>query len=339
MSVLSQIKPHLTIEELRTRYRECTHPVEKVHYQVIYLRAQGLNTEDVARICCYNIDWVRRLVRRYNAHGPDALADGHRRNGRQKYLSNEQLEKLRLAVLEELPPSGGLWTGPKVALWMSHELGSNISPHLGWEYLMHLGMTKKTPRPRHPKASKQEQKAFKKKLRRRMMMIGRHHPNASIELWAQDEARLGLTPIIRRVWGAKGKRPIAPSRRCYEWVYVYGFVHPTSGRVEWLLLPTVNTNLFQLAIDYFVEAVGIGSDKHVILIIDQAGWHFSKKLHLPEGLHLFPLPAYSPELQPSERLWPLLRESVANREIKNMDILEDTLVDRCRQLREVPEIV
>jgi hypothetical protein len=171
------------------------------------------------------------------------------------------------------------------------------------------------------------------------MMIGRHHPNAGVEVWAQDEARLGLVPIVRRVWAPRGERPIACARRRYQWVYVYGFVHPSTGRVEWLLLPTVNTTLFQLALDYFAKAVGASENRHIILVIDQAGWHVCKRLKLPLGVHLFPLPAYSPELQPSEHLWPLLREAVANKDITNMDELEELLIVRSQQLRRDPALI
>ena len=170
-------------------------------------------------------------------------------------------------------------------------------------------------------------------------MIGRHHPNATLEIWAQDEARIGLVPIVRRVWAPKGVRPLAQQRRRYEWVYVYGFVRPSTGQVEWLLLPTVNVELFQLALDFFAHAAGISDNKHVVLIMDQAGWHFSKKLKIPEGLHLVPLPAYSPELQPAEKLWPLLHECVANKDIIDMDELEDQLVKRCQELRAQPEVI
>ena len=75
-------------------------------------------------------------------------------------------------------------------------------------------------------------------------MVGRYHPHAAVEVWAQDEARIGLVPVVRRVWAPRGKRPVAVGRRRYEWVYVYGFVHPSTGRVEWLLLPAINTELF-----------------------------------------------------------------------------------------------
>jgi len=170
-------------------------------------------------------------------------------------------------------------------------------------------------------------------------IIGRHHPGASVELWGQDEARIGLVPIVRRVWALKGHRPVAQQRRRYEWLYVYGFVRPSTGQVEWFLLPTVNLELFQLALDSFADAVGAGANKRIVLVIDQAGWHMSKGLKMPEGLHLLPLPAYSPELQPSEKLWPLLRECVANKEVADMDTLEEELVTRCRELRDQPEVI
>jgi hypothetical protein len=89
-----------------------------------------------------------------------------------------------------------------------------------------------------------------KKLRSQLAMIRRHYSGARLELWAQDETRLGLVPVLRRVWAEKGKRPIAVNQRHYEWLYVYGFVHPSSGRVEWLLLSSVDTDLFQLVLDY-----------------------------------------------------------------------------------------
>ncbi len=50
------------------------------------------------------------------------------------------------------------------------------------------------------------------------------HPAATVSLWAEDEHRLGLLPVVRRVWAPKGQRPTAPVERRYEWLYVYGFV-------------------------------------------------------------------------------------------------------------------
>ncbi len=170
-------------------------------------------------------------------------------------------------------------------------------------------------------------------------MTACRRPGVAVEIWAQDEARIGLVPLVRRVWSAKGKRPIAQQRRSYQWLYVYAFVRPSTGEVEWLLLPTVNVELFQIALEHFAKAVGAGASKQILLIVDQAGWHTSQKLHVPEGIRLIPLPSYSPELQPAEKLWPLMHECMANELIPNIDTLEKLLSERCRELQKQPEII
>ena len=63
----------------------------------------------------------------------------------------------------------------------------------------------------------------------------------------------------------------------------------------------------------------------------------SPRLAVPEGIHLVFLPAYSPELQPAERLWPLVDEPIANRAFAALDTLETVLVERCRTLEAEPQ--
>ena len=151
-------------------------------------------------------------------------------------------------------------------------------------------------------------------------------------MWAQDEARLGLIPIVRRVWAPRGQRPRAIGRRRYQWLYVYAFVEPSTGATQWLLLPTVSTPAFSIALEAFARAIGAGASRRVLLVVDGAGWHKANDLRIPDGIQLVFLPAYSPELQPAERLWPLLHEALANRLIDSLDELEDILVRRCRFL-------
>jgi hypothetical protein len=153
-----------------------------------------------------------------------------------------------------------------------------------------------------------------------------------VTLWAEDEHRLGLLPVLRRVWAPRGRRPVAAVRRRYAWLYAYGFVRPATGQSWWCLLPTVSTEAFALALAAFARDEGIGPTRRAVLALDRAGWHAAKALALPEGVHLAFLPVASPELQPAERLWPLLDEPVANRAVADLDALEDVLVDRCRAL-------
>jgi hypothetical protein len=110
--------------------------------------------------------------------------------------------------------------------------------------------------------------------------------------------------------------------------------------VHWLILPTVNAEVFSLALENFAREVGAGKRKRILLLVlDRAGWHTAKKLRVPEGIHLEFLPSHSPELQPSERLWPLSDEGVANRYFEEIGDLEKALVERCVALGDQPEVI
>ena len=118
---------------------------------------------------------------------------------------------------------------------------------------------------------------------------------------------------------------------------MYGFVHPLRGETYWLILPTVNLQAMSLALHEFARDMGAGGAKQIVLVVDQAGWHTSDKVMRPDGISLVALPAPTPELQPTERLWPLVREGVANQAFPDMDALQERLVDRCLQLRQMTD--
>lgn len=166
----------------------------------------------------------------------------------------------------------------------------------------------------------------------RLEELKRAYPDAEVQLWAEDEARLGLKPVVRRVWAPVGKRPIARFKRGYKWTYLYGFVRPESGEVFWLILPTVKVELFSMALDAFAKEVGVDEKKHVLLVVDKAGWHTGGEVEIPEGIHLEFVPSGSPELQPAERLWPLTNEGVANGIFEEIEEIEEALMERCVEL-------
>lgn len=129
------------------------------------------------------------------------------------------------------------------------------------------------------------------------------------------------------------------SRRRYQWRYVFGFVHPSSGRTEWWITTTISTAGMNEVLAKFAESVGVGPKRRIVLVLDGAGWHSSKAIQVPDGLHLVAQPRYSPEVQPSERLWPLLRESLSNRDYVDLDEMEEVVNARCRELSDQPSVV
>ena len=103
-----------------------------------------------------------------------------------------------------------------------------------------------------------------------------------------------------------------------------------TGETYWLLMPTVSVEVMNLALAEFARDVNPEAKKQIVLLVDRAGFHTSKAVRVPAGIELFYLPPYSPELQPAERLWPLLREVIANRVLKTLSSLEKVLVNRCQ---------
>src|SRR4030042_233631 len=146
------------------------------------------------------------------------------------------------------------------------------------------------------------------------------HPDRHIEVWFQDEARVGQQGTLTRCWGLQGSRPTAIKQTEYEWVYLFGAVNPLTGESSALLAPSVNTEYMNHHLRFISEQ--IDSDVHVVLVQDQAGWHTAQGSRAPPNITLFHLPACSPELNPVERLWAYLRSHyLSNRAYDDYDDL------------------
>jgi transposase len=178
---------HLSVDELASRYRKAADPVERSHFQIIWLLAQGKRVREVSEATGYCSNWIRILARRYNQDGPQALAVQRQYNpGATPLLSQEQQNQLQQA-LAGMPPEGGLWTSRKVAFWMSEQIKRQVYPQRGWDYLQRLGLSLQAPRPRHYKADPAQQEAFKRELPTQAQRIQKIHPQAKVELWSMDE--------------------------------------------------------------------------------------------------------------------------------------------------------
>ncbi|MEM6503801.1 MAG: winged helix-turn-helix domain-containing protein [Cyanobacteria bacterium P01_C01_bin.89] len=157
-----QVAAHLSSEELEARYRTAVEPVQRSHYQAIWLLARGYSAAQVADVTGYHRNWIYQLRRRYNQSGPPELDDQRHHNRGQKPMLTEFQLALLWQAIEEPHPDGGLWNGPKVAQWMSELLERPVHPQRGWDYLKRLEMTRRRPRPAHVNSSVEEQETWKK---------------------------------------------------------------------------------------------------------------------------------------------------------------------------------
>lgn len=157
------IVKHMEASVIESRYKSCTDAREKTHWQIILLAMQSISSKDIAHIVRYGQRWVEKLIQRYNEEGPNGLLDKRKRNKSYKLLNPELMHELEKA-LESPPPDGGLWTSPKVALWMSNRLGRPVITQTAWHYLGYLRQRLKVPRPHNPLSDPSLVTEFKKKL-------------------------------------------------------------------------------------------------------------------------------------------------------------------------------
>lgn len=140
-----------------------------------------------------------------------------------------------------------------------------------------------------------------------------------------DESRMGLMPILRNIWSAKGQRPVIEVRPKYEWVYVFSAIEPTSGDNFSLICEGVCLEMMQYWLEEFSKS--LKENEICILTMDQAGWHTEKGLKIPENIIILHQPAYSPECNPTERLWTWIKERLANKIFESKDDLINEIIN------------
>jgi Winged helix-turn helix len=154
---------------------------------------------------------------------------------------------------------------------MGERLRRQISRQTGWRWLRRLGARWRKPRPRHIGADPATQRAFKDRLRPLLQQVAAAFPRSKVELWAVDEHRIGLKPLLHRVWTLGEQRPTAPVEHRFAWRYLVGFVHPASGRTICHLATSVSIALFETELDAFAAEAGAGPNKEVVLVLDPSG--------------------------------------------------------------------
>lgn len=160
----------------------------------------------------------------------------------------------------------------------------------------------------------------------------------AVEVWFQDEARVGQRGTLTRMWAPKGSRPRVIRQQQFEAAYVFGAVCPADGKAAALVMPKANSEGMQHHLDLIAGAVTSG--KHAVLVVDRAAWHVTEKLLIPNNLSILPLPPYSPELNPVEQIWQQLRQSDwANRRFKNYDEIINVCCQAWNTFASQPDIV
>lgn len=128
--------------------------------------------------------------------------------------------------------------------------------------------------------------------------------------------------VRRRRITVRGVKPVGRIQHQYANSWCFGCVAPATGEADFQLLPKLNAANMQQFLDGFAER---HRDTFNILILDRSGAHTAKTLRIHEHIALLFLPAYSPELNPIERVWEDVRGQMAWKHFAHLDCMEDEL--------------
>ncbi len=128
----------------------------------------------------------------------------------------------------------------------------------------------------------------------------------------QDEAGFGRISKPKYCWCGKGFRPCVPCHHIREYRYAYGAVEPQTGESFFLVLPYCNTDCMNVFLQELSKSY---PNDFILMVADGAAWHKSKGLKLPKNIEIFPLPPYTPEMNPIEQIWKELRKRGFKNEI------------------------
>jgi transposase len=159
-----------------------------------------------------------------------------------------------------------------------------------------------------------------------------------IEIWFQDESRIGQRNGLVRRWARKRTRPRQPADQSYESAYLFGAICPARGKGAALALPYAAAGMMRLHLDEI--ATSVAPNANAALTLDRAGWHTTPALKAPENITAIWLPSRSPELNPVENVWQYLRQNwLSNRVFETYDDTLDAACEAWNKLLARPDII
>ena len=148
-----------------------------------------------------------------------------------------------------------------------------------------------------------------------------------IEVWFQDEARVGQKGSLTYIWAPIGSCPRMVRDNRHDSAYLFGAICPARAVGAAIIMPAANAEAMNEHLSEISTQVASGA--HAVVVCDKAGWHQTgRRLRVPDNITLLPLPSYAPELNPMENVWEYLRGNKLSRLVWDN---YDAIVAACRE--------
>lgn len=275
-------------------------PTQKAFVRLSCMRALLLGQFTKAHVCmlyCVKLNTLNGWIRRFNAAGIDGLIDGSHPGRPRKITADQSVEYRRLI---DQPALAGMthWTGKKFHGYLREQLEMEVGYRTVIRWLHEANYVLKVPRPWPDRQDEELREAFQTRLTQWLS-------DEDVELWYLDECGVEGDPRPRRRWAQKGSLTTVTHNGDHVRMNITGMTCPRTGVFYGLEFSHTDTDVFQCFLDHANADVKLHRRRN-LLIMDNASWHKSKSLKFGAFEPTF-LPPYSPDYNPIERLWLLLK--------------------------------
>ncbi len=257
----------------------------------------GVNHDQVADIFGVTSRTLNGWIRRFNERGIYGIIEGPR-SGRPRKINEEQTAQYRDLVENPDKAQHTHWTAKKFHGYLKKELAHEVAYRTVVKRFHEQGFSLKVPRSWPNGQDERKREDFVKDL-------AVYHHNPDVDYWFLDESGVEGDPRPRRRWAQKGKKIRVPYEGTHVRMNVTGMIRPRTGEFYSVIFSHSDTEIFQTFLEYANCDIKF-ERKRNILILDNASWHKSKSLRWGAFEPVF-LPPYSPDLNPIERLWLLMK--------------------------------
>lgn len=309
-------------EELKEMMNAQTRAKLREKIQIIYWIKTALfhSLQELADHLGRSKSVIVKWLKIYRTQGLTGLLQWNYSGGRRSKISEEMRAALQVRLND---PKQGFYSYREIQQWLLQEYAADI-PYTTVHQVIHYEWKAKLKVARPTSIHRDEEAVVSfKKLPQGIKIIevlqqvegDRIRP---LRYWSQDESRFGLKTITRRVLTALGIKPIGPVQWNFQSFYLYGAVEPSSGESFFLEFPYLNTECFQIFLNEFSKAYPSSLN---VIQLDRGRFHSAQKLVIPDNIVLLFQPPYSPDVNPIERVWQMMKNKLCWLNLKNLDEL------------------
>ena len=317
-----------TEERLTHLYKEEKDDKMRTRLHALSLLRRGYRATEVVSLLRISYSTVLRWLQWYRNGGIQEVLS-HRQGGRGKecFLDDEQREVLQTEVAR-----GIFRTANEIREWIAERFSVAYARRSVYGLLQRLGCSPKVARPRHEKTDVEAQKHWKAQgLRDALIESGMSSGDA---LFFSDEARVGLHGSNRKIWGVRGIKVVQLVQIRRQWKYLFAAVNPITGELHWTWIDSMSK-------ENTVEALSEIRERSELrtMVWDGAGSHRSKDVRSIEGVNSIVQPPFSPELNPTERVFQEVRRWTDGRVYESIEEKMSAADDFMRGLASDPKRV